>query len=195
MKSKRVFSMLFISTLTIMLFVGCNNLNQKAQKEEVIISADYYNYDTDDDLINNSDVIVEGKILNYKSEYLSVGEYSESSNEEENPGGEIDMTQLPYTIFQVEVYKNYKGNIDKKTIIEVKQLGGDFDNITFSENNTTPLKKNQKYVFFLKQYEDSPFSLLNPVQGTYLSENGKLIQNNKNSVKMDLNKLEKINKK
>ena len=32
------------------------------------------------------------------------------------------MTQLPYTIFQVEVYKNYKGNIDKKTIIEVKQL-------------------------------------------------------------------------
>lgn len=70
MKLKRVFSILFISTLTTMLFVGCNNLNQKAQKEEVIISADYYNYDTDDDLINNSDVIVEGKILNYKSEYL-----------------------------------------------------------------------------------------------------------------------------
>ena len=33
MKLKRVFSILFISTLTTMLFVGCNNLNQKAQKE------------------------------------------------------------------------------------------------------------------------------------------------------------------
>ena len=46
--------------------------------------------------------------------------------------------------YTIQDYKTDFYIPSSKTIIEVKQLGGDFDNITFSENNTTPLKKNQK---------------------------------------------------
>jgi hypothetical protein len=74
---------------------------------------------------------------------------------------------LVQTVRSVEISKVYKGNVRAGQTIEVKEMGGIVDGITYKIADSTPLSTDNSYTLFLETYPDSPASLLNPDQGKY----------------------------
>lgn len=148
--------------------------------EKVTISADYPKYDTLENLVDRADTIVKGKIIDFTYSNLNITQEVDSDNEYLNPGGEIDHSTTPYTVYTIEIEKAYKGDYAENDVIEIKQLGGIIGNIEYvlEDNIDAKLEKEHKYVFFLETYTDSPASLLNPLQASYeYDENDNIITN------------------
>ncbi|MEV0237610.1 hypothetical protein [Nonomuraea sp. NPDC050786] len=99
------------------------------------------------------------------------------------------------TVFDARALKVFKGTIDAGSTIEVRQLGGALDGITYSEKGTSSLKAGKVQVLFLNTYPDLPATLLNPDQGQYdIDEAGNLVPLPTNTIAVsmgDLNKLAK----
>lgn len=159
--------------------------NQKKSIQKLTINGDYPEYGSLESLVDRADTIIKGKIINYTYSQLNIKD-NKSTDEFLNPGGKIDNSKIPYTIFTVEIEKTYKGNANKKDTIEIKQLGGVIGNIeyVFENDAEVKLEKGKKYVFFLETYADSPASLLNPIQASYeYDDNGNIISQKQNKLK------------
>lgn len=152
-----------VIALLILTITGC--------KSVVKIHADYPHYDDLDSMILNADTIIEGKILSI----AVVGSEQEG---------------ILYTVYDVEVIKNFRGKIKSKEVIKIKQLGGETKDLVVTTDEKANLKKDSSYLFFLVTYEDSPASLINPTQGAYLLEDGKYIEHNGNKIKINRGILE-----
>lgn len=160
--------------------------------EKIVISADYPKYDTLENLVNRADTIVKGKIIDFKYSELNITQEVNTDDEYLNPGGEMDDSTTPYTIYMIEIEKAYKGKYTENDVIEVKQLGGISGNVEYilEESIDPKLEKEHNYVFFLETYSDSPASLLNPLQASYeYDENDNII----NRVHGKSNEQNKIN--
>lgn len=162
---------MFIIALLIITVSGCKAAN-------VEINADYPHYDDLDSMILHADTIIEGKILAITVENLNI-----NSNPEE-------VEELLYTIYDVEVIKVFRGETKKKEIIQIKQLGGETENLIVTTEDKSNIKKDLSYLFFLATYKDSPASLINPKQGAYLIKDGKYIEDNDNKIKINKELLE-----
>ncbi|MCL2320986.1 MAG: hypothetical protein FWC47_02640 [Oscillospiraceae bacterium] len=171
------------------LLITSNNTTAKTQK--VAIYADYPSYDNLQNLIDKADTIIKGKVIDFNYSYLNIIEKPESDNEFLNPGGEKDTSSIPYTIFTVEINKVYKGSVNKKDIIEIKQLGGTLGNIEYIDKNAAKLNIGGNYIFFLETYPNSPASLLNPIQGSYeYDNNDNIIPNKGNKINFNIKDLD-----
>jgi hypothetical protein len=203
---KNFYVMLSLLVLTLLL-VGCGSTelskNEEAMvtsKQKVYIEASYPYYSNFDELANKADLIIEGKILKSSFQFVNVAQTPSDPNDPKlNPGGDISKSQaIPYTIYEVEIKKSYKGQGTEKEIIQVKQVGGEDAENTYvlndDDNGASKLKMNGNYLMFLKTYENSPASLLNPIQGSYTVENGNIIQSQKNTIKIELKDLQKLAK-
>ena len=76
------------------------------------------------------------------------------------------------TVRTVTVSRVFKGAVRPGDVVQVKQLGGKLDGVTYSEEHGVPLQENGQYTLFLETYADQPASLLNPVQAQYRVESG-----------------------
>lgn len=190
LKSLYVFTFIVL-TIGVTLFINKNT----STVEKIYISADYPNYGSSEDLIDKADTIIKGKIIDFKYSEVNISEKPQSNDEQLNPGGEIDNSLMPYTIFTVEIKKTYKGNINKKEIIEIKEPGGIFGNTEYINEDSANLKKGKNYVFFLETYPDSPASLLNPIQASYeYDDHDNIIANKHNKIKFKIKDLDNIKK-
>lgn len=190
--------------ITAMLLAGCGTAEpskegsaatETAKKEVVLMDASFPTYNNIDELANQADLIIEGKILKSSFKLINIAEEPADPNDEKlNPGGDIsDSPAIPYTIYDVEVQKNYKGKAAEKEIIQVKQVGGEDQKHTFKVEDSEELKTNENYVMFLATFENSPASLLNPVQGSYtVEDDGTIKGNEKNHIKIEMNNLLKL---
>lgn len=160
--------------------------------EKVIISADYPDFDTLENLVDKADTIIKGKIIDFTYSELEITQGVNSDDEYLNPGGEIDGSITPYTVYSIQIEKAYRGDYDENDVIEVKQSGGIFGNVEYvlEDSIDAKLEKEHKYVFFLETYADSPASLLNPSQASYeYDDNDNIITSGQNKI----NKLNIIN--
>ncbi|GLX66625.1 hypothetical protein [Paenibacillus glycanilyticus] len=197
MKHKKfyiVFAFLVLVIGTVLLI----NRNDTSVKK-VSISADYPEYDNLDNLIDMADTIIKGKVIDYKYKEISIAQNPQTDDERLNPGGKIDDSLLPYTIYTVEVKKTYKGNIEKTETIQIKEPGGIFGNTEYINENSANLNKGNNYVFFLETYPNSPASLLNPIQASYQYDDKDNIINDNNNQKIkfkmkDLDENQKLKK-
>lgn len=82
-----------------------------------------------------------------------------------------DGTRIPYTVTAVRVDEVFQGDVQAGDEMEIKQTG---DSSTETEW-IVYLEEGGEYVLFLETYEDSPASVLNPVQGMYPMEDGQLV--------------------
>lgn len=193
MKRKLIYVSLTLIFFAINVVIFTNRDAAKIQK--VTISADYPVYENLETLTDRADTIIKGKIIDYKYSQINITQKNQSDDEYLNPGGEVDNSLQPYTIFTVEIKKTYKGNINKKETIEIKEPGGIFGNIEYVNEDSAMLKKGKNYVFFLETYSDSPASLLNPIQAKYeYDDNDNLIQDEKNKINFNMKDLENIKK-
>lgn len=80
------------------------------------------------------------------------------------------------TVRKVKVTEVYKGSVAAGDTIEVKQLGGELEGVTYVEPGQVTLERNTDYVLFLKTSAGSPASLVNLNQASYrIADDGGLI--------------------
>lgn len=168
--------------LVLMTVGGCSaNDADGSQKKEtsentVVVKADYSFYQTLDEAASKADLIIKGEVISSETRMLNIVVDSSSENNPElNPGGTVDATPLPYLVSKIKVTERYKGDVEKGDVVEIKQLGGEFEGTQYiSEDSAAVLQENAPYVLFLSTYNDSPASLINPFQGAYTIDGDKL---------------------
>ncbi|MEV4548018.1 hypothetical protein [Nonomuraea wenchangensis] len=172
-----------------------------AHEEPVLYRADYPQYENADALFDRANLVVEARIVG-EPRYLQ--EVTKPDSAETDPrlnpmagapaavaAAQPDAPPMVITVRTAEVLKVYKGEAQVGQKVEVKELGGVFDGVTYEEEHTTALNEGSGYVLFLETYPDSPAALLNPVQGKYPLDSA----NNpaplpENTVKVTRNQLE-----
>lgn len=196
-KIKLFLILLFVSLITI----ACANTDEDKtavanQKEVIYTSALYKNYDDVKSLEDYSDLIVKGTVIGTTVDWIDASMDPDATDDERsNPGGEVDRTKEIFTVHKVRVDNSYKGDIEKGDIIEVKQFGGETENTIMIDEDVTYLEEDKEYILYLETYEDSPATLLNPIQAYYRYDNGKIIKNPQNSLTLNIDTLEKLEKK
>jgi hypothetical protein len=178
MKRKSIFIGLVCIVVVIAGFLFFNQ--NTATTKKVTISADYPKYDSLENLVDKADTIIKGKITGFTYTELNVAQENQSDNELLNPGGEKDSSTIPYTVYDVEIEKTYKGTVKEKDTIQIKTLGGIIGDTEYvlEDSSDTGLEEGKQYVLFLETYSDSPASLLNPAQASYeYEDDGNIITN------------------
>jgi len=197
-----------IFCLTMALLAGCgsneakssdsqasaNGASEVVPKQEVLIDASFPKYSSLGELENRADLIVEGRILSSTFKFLNVAQKpSDPGDAQLNPGTDPAASPLiPYTIYDVEIQKVYKGEVTEKETIQVKQVGGENQKTIFKVNDSTELKMNGDYIMFLATYDNSPASLLNPIQASYQLVDNQIIASDKNTIKLNFKDLKQL---
>lgn len=168
------------------------NVNKSAT-----IHADYPGYESQADMETSADIVIEGKVLNSEVKVINITQTPQSNDPKINPNkdGNVSLEggDLVYTVSKVKVTEVYKGeNVNQGDIIEVKQLGGTLNKITYKAEGK-PFKKEKEYLMFLAGFEDGiPYSLLNPIQGSFeKDENKQYVGHSENKIKIDIEALKK----
>ncbi|AEE97772.1 hypothetical protein [Mahella australiensis] len=129
-----------------------------------MIHGDYPYYPDVKSITNAADVIIVGEVVSAKDvQDLMVDRTPNKTNKE----------TTPYTISTVKVVEVVKGNVNIGEIITIKQLG-DYKakpEATLHEMNGY-LSKDTEQLMFLCEYDDSPYSPVNPAQGIIKVRNG-----------------------
>lgn len=165
-----VFSLLACFMLVLFL-VSC-----QPTQEEAIITPDYPSYSTVDEAVKASDLIVEGNVLSKEYKMLDVSHEDRSDDPQRNPGGTNQSSpDLPYTIYEIEVSKVYKGDVTKGDIVEIKIIGGEFKDVQYVVSEPIPqLDSQNQYTLFLTTFENSPASPINLMDSIFTFTDGYL---------------------
>lgn len=185
-------SLLVISVaITLMLFSDACINNKKVADSEKDINAnspennvtvskvDYAVYDSVDAMYDKADLVIRGKALDSRVEWMSHViklTAEEKSNPEINPGGKADDEKILTTIYTLEISDVYKGSAGKT--IEVLQSGGKTGTAEYIYEETPEIALNKEYIMFLSEsalYENSAW-LLNNTQALYRVEGNNLIK-------------------
>ncbi len=139
-----------------------------------MLHGDYPYYPDVESITNAADVIIVGEVVTAREvKYLMVDKTPNKSDKE----------ATPYTLSTVKVIDVIKGDIGIGDVITIKQLG-DYRNkpeATLHEMDGY-LVKGTDQLMFLCEYEDSPYSPVNPAQGIIEVKNGVLHSNNRYSL-------------
>lgn len=148
-----------------------------AHEESVLYRADYPQYQSTDALFDKATLVVEARIagtpraLQEQVEAPDPSETDPRLNPQAGaPPGVAAQPEAPpsvITVYTAQIVKVFKGQAQVGQSIEVKELGGEFQGVTYAEEHTTPMDEGSSYVLFLETYPDSPAALLNPVQAKY----------------------------
>jgi hypothetical protein len=156
------------------------NAGAKAASDVVTYHADYPSYDSLDSIMKESDVIVRGTVTSSRVQEL-LPEKSTSDDPAANPQAGLSDAEVAeaaeaaaaepvvITVSTVKVSEVLSGNVKPGDTVEVSQLGGTLDGVTYAEEETTTLVKGKtEYVLMLAdQGTANPYDLLNPEQALY----------------------------
>lgn len=126
----------------------------QTEKPMKIISADYKEYSLAQELVADADWIFSGTVKNIIYENLNIGTTSDRDS------------FMPYTIFEIDVSKVYKGDIKDKTVY-IKRLGGISDFTICEVAGAPKIEYGNRYLFVAETFENSYPSLLNLNQCTF----------------------------
>lgn len=169
-KNKKVASILGVVVLSIALtLLICTSLLPKP-----MFHGDYPYYPDVESITNAADVIIVGEVVTARNvKNLMVDKTPNKSDKE----------AIPYTLSTVKVTNVIKGNVNIGDVITIKQLG-DYKNkpeATLHEMDGYLMKQTEQ-LMFLCEYEDTPYSPVNPAQGIVGVKDGVLHSNSKYSL-------------
>lgn len=169
-KSKKVFSILGIGALSIaLIMLFCMHLLPKP-----MFHGDYPYYPDVESITDAADVIIIGEVTKAREVKNIIVDQTPNK---------FDKEAVPYTLSTIKVLQVIKGDLNEGDIITIKQLG-DYKNkpeATLHEMDGY-LLKNTEQLMFLCEYENSPYSPVNPAQGIVEVKNGVLHSNNEYSL-------------
>ena len=126
------------------------------------IHAEYPIYDTAKEIVDSAELIFSGTVKNISYAVMDVrtGEGIDSST------GLNERTGIPYSLYEIEIQKVYKGNEESKTIT-IKRPGGQYDGREDNLEDATVISQGESYLFLTKTFANSYPSLLNVSQASY----------------------------
>jgi hypothetical protein len=156
---------------------GCGSHPAKETGDVAEYAADYPVYDTAKEIIGTADLIVRGTAIAARVERL-YPDVSTNPDPLVNPQAGLSPEELAkwredaavvVTVSTVQVTEVLKGSVHAGDQVEVSQLGGTFDGVTYSEQHTTILPSDgSQFVLLLADHgAGRPFDLLNPEQALY----------------------------
>lgn len=160
---KRAFILIGI-LFSLVLMSACNsNLNTAANENEVaVIQAEYPVYDTAEEIVNASDLVFSGTVTEIDYESLNVK--SETGADPET--GLVEASEIPYTIFNINIEQVYKGNVESDSL-SIKRPGGKMDGQVFAIEDASTIEVGETYLFLTQTYENTYPSLLNVTQASF----------------------------
>jgi hypothetical protein len=185
--------------VTAVFVAGCS-----AGESTILYEADYPAYDSPDALFDRATLVVEGRVTGTPRVLQQLEELPMDPQETDprlNPNAgasqqaaaQAQEEPTVITVYSVEVLKVFKGEAKPGQIVEVKELGGQLDGVTYKEVDLISLQTEQSYTLFLETYPDSPAALLNPLQGKYpLDSSGNPQPLSDNPVKLTRNDLTRL---
>jgi len=154
--------------ITIALIVGGYGIyhlltNNIEPSMTVHISADYPHYTSIGDLASRSSNIVRGIILDERVEMLNIR--LEPANSLEETGGDFQEGEgyFATTIYRFEILESYKGDSVPGDIIEIKQMGGEYGNLSFISDDFVSFSINDDLILFLNEFG----TLMSPIQSAF----------------------------
>lgn len=188
--------------------VGCSTGKVNVQQQEKLVArvyGDYPEYSSVDELAEKADVIIEGTVVNSRLEEIDDLIAPLGQDEKFKPNEQPQSSKKIYTVYTIKVSDAFKGVIKPGETIEVKQIGGEGENVIYVADESVEFVQNKKYIMFLTTYENSPATLLNPIQSSYSydeesatlkSGQEELVSvNEKNNLTLTVGDLEKIKEK
>ncbi|MGI5486254.1 hypothetical protein [Microtetraspora malaysiensis] len=152
---------------------ACSGTSASGEGQTITYHADYPAYDSANNLFQKADVVIEATMSAAPARVQELKPDTTSDDPKLNPAAGAPAEQaaaadpVVISVYRAEVKKVYKGAVQPGQTIEIQQLGGQLDGITYQEAEAYPLKQETGYVLFLQTYPDAPAALLNPVQGQY----------------------------
>jgi len=165
MKNKK-YTVLAVAAV-LMSLVGCSSTSSATST--VIYYADYPYYASMEQLAQQADMVIRGTMLSSRVESRDDSYTPNTTDPVANPGGTAKPDPVVYTIYTFKISDCYKGCDTPGTTVDVKQLGGVLENVTYSASEV-PFKVNKKYILFLATFDSSPAELLNPVEAAYAGD-------------------------
>jgi len=147
--------------------------HEDAHDKTVLYYADYPSYNDLRELAAGANLIVEGTVTGTPRILKQAADAPSGTDPQLNPqagapaGAQPAPEPMISTVHTFQISKVFKGKATTGQSIEVKEIGGVLDGVTYKNADATPLAAGTKYTLFLQTYPDSPASLLNPQQGKY----------------------------
>jgi hypothetical protein len=142
---------------------------------DILYRADYPFYATADELFKGATLVVQGRIESGK-DVIRIVQPAPAGKALPGPVEAERREGMVVTVSTVKVARVFKGDAKPGDVVQVKQLGGKLDGVSYAEENGVPLRENGQYALFLETYSDQPASLLNPVQAQYPVESGNALR-------------------
>lgn len=159
--------------------VACSSPEQKLSQGEsgqastILVSADYPNYTSISSMSDRADTVIRGTVIEKRVEAIDDRSKVSKNSEDLISSANEEYTPNIYTVYTLKVNESFKGKYQEGDKIEVKEFGGQLGDTNYLNKESVGMGQSEDYVMFLETYEDTPASLLNPVQSLYLfKENG-----------------------
>ena len=145
--------------------------NNESGKKTIYIYLDNPHYASIEELADNADLIVYGKVIGKTCDERSLLIEEEGKTNSEEPQNDKDIV----TVSKIKVLDEFTGTLNSSNI-SVIQLGGETDQKKVINKNSPNLKKGKRYVFFLKKSTkwDNTYWLLNNTQAVYVVDKEKM---------------------
>ncbi|MDY5584241.1 MAG: hypothetical protein SPG61_00420 [Arcanobacterium sp.] len=182
MKTKKtnIYTPVVLAAAAAIGLAGCANT---ADSATVMIDAEYASYQSTQQLVDDSDLIITGEVLSTTSE-LQYPEISDDPDPQRNPQAGVTLSEkdleelaIPILVTKIRVTEVISGAVSAGEIIEVSQVGGIKDGVNYVEPDTVPLSdlEGENVVLALKAHEDAPYDLVSDKYAIMLlNEQGKI---------------------
>ena len=144
-----------------------------SEESVVYTSADYPDYGSTEAAIESADVVVVVEVGSSR-EVVEYPEIDSSGTDLENPQLGIDISAedleamaVATTLTTVEVTDVISGDLEAGDMIEISQLGGTHEGVTYVEEGTTLLGEidSPELLLVLNDFGEGKFDLVNPAEG------------------------------
>lgn len=158
MMKKKTCILMGILVMSVSVLCGC----KESESKSYTMSADYPSYDTAQDIVDSADLVFTGKVKGVTYKILDI----RTDLGEDSMTGYKDTDPIPYTIYEIEPIRFYKGSTEEKTVY-IKRPGGNFDNENYVLEDASEIVVDGEYLFLASTYANSYPSLVNATQASY----------------------------
>jgi hypothetical protein len=135
----------------------------------VVYQGDYPSYQNAAELVEKATLVIEATVAGPHVDklYPSGGGTDPETNPQAGAAEPEDDPGLVITVWSATVKTVHKGSAKPGDVVEVKQMGGQFDGVVYEQEGQVPFREGTTYLLFLETYPDAAASLLNPDQAQY----------------------------
>ena len=163
-----VSSKLLFALIGFLVLSACASENASQIEAEVaIITASFPQYRSIEHLASNATEIVRVEVIDERFEFINI--WLPPENELEETGGDLNEVYHLFAVNRVKILEVFQGNESVGDILEVKQLGGETEDLIMISYDKVPFVVGDDIIMFLSSFgkDAMPASLLNPEQSAY----------------------------